>query len=409
MLALILATHLFWPHNAPIARYDFLVVAAVAVQAILLATKLERWEEAVVIFIFHVVGTVMEIFKTAHGSWIYPEPSTLRIGGVPLFSGFMYGCIGSYIARIWRLFDIKFIRYPPVWTTWMLAILAYINFFTHHYLPDIRIGLFAFSVLIFWRTWFVFTPDQRHRHMPVIMGFVLVSLFIWFAENLGTFASAWVYPNQRNGWQPVAIEKMGAWYLLARQFQKPVLQVRVGLEDAAELGGDGRDVLVVHAAGGHAFVDRVDQHGDAGGVQAFRDGVADLRGHCLLRLQALGEDFDDASDLGDADHAIRWHVGDERFAEERGHVVLAMAFDIDVLEHDDVVIALHILERARELAHRVLAIAAEPFLVGVDDTLGRIEQAFAARIVPRPGQKRAHRLHGGFAIWKHDSSPTPRR
>jgi uncharacterized membrane protein YoaT (DUF817 family) len=214
MLALILGTHQFWPAHAPIARYYFLVIASVSVQALLLATKLERWDEALVIFIFHVVGTIMEIFKTAHGSWIYPEPSVLRIGGVPLFSGFMYGCIGSYIARIWRLFEIKFIRYPPLWTTWALAILAYINFFTHHYAPDIRLGLYAFSVLIFWRTWFVFTPDQRPRHMPMIMGLVLVSLFIWFAENLGTFASAWVYPSQRNGWHLVAIQKMGAWYLL---------------------------------------------------------------------------------------------------------------------------------------------------------------------------------------------------
>jgi uncharacterized membrane protein YoaT (DUF817 family) len=126
----------------------------------------------------------------------------------------MYGAIGSYIARIWRLFDIKFIRYPPIWTTWTLAILAYLNFFTHHYLPDIRLGLFAFSGLIFWRTWFVFTPDKQPRFMPVILGFVLVALFIWLAENLGTFAAAWVYPNQRDGWHLVAIEKMGAWYLL---------------------------------------------------------------------------------------------------------------------------------------------------------------------------------------------------
>jgi len=214
MLALILGTHLLWPAHAPIARYDFLVVASIVMQAILLATKLERWEEAVVIFIFHVVGTIMEIYKTAHGSWIYPEASILRIGGVPLFSGFMYGCIGSYIARIWRLFDIKFIRYPPIWTTRLLAVLAYINFFTHHYLPDIRIGLFAFSALIFWRTWFVFTPDQRPRHMPVIIGFVLVSLFIWFAENLGTFASAWIYPSQKNGWALVSPAKIGSWYLL---------------------------------------------------------------------------------------------------------------------------------------------------------------------------------------------------
>ena len=91
MLALILGTHQFWPAHAPIARYDFLVIASVSVQALLLATKLERWDEALVIFIFHVVGTIMEIFKTAHGSWIYPEPSVLRIGaGHPRLHQFLH-------------------------------------------------------------------------------------------------------------------------------------------------------------------------------------------------------------------------------------------------------------------------------------------------------------------------------
>lgn len=214
MLALLLGTHLFWPEQAALARYDFLVIAAVVIQVLLLATKLERWDEAVVILIFHAVGTVMEIFKTAHGSWIYPEENVLRIGGVPLFSGFMYACVGSYIARITRLFEVRFINYPPIWTTWLLAVLAYINFFTHHYTIDIRNALFAFSILIFWRTWFEFTPDQRPRRMPMLVGALLVSLFIWFAENLGTFAAAWVYPSQRDGWHLVPIAKMGSWYLL---------------------------------------------------------------------------------------------------------------------------------------------------------------------------------------------------
>jgi uncharacterized membrane protein YoaT (DUF817 family) len=214
MLTLILGTHLLWPERAPIARYDFLVIASVAIQAMLLAAKLERWEEALVIAIFHAVGTVMEIFKTAHGSWIYPEPSILRIGGVPLFSGFMYACIGSYIARATRLFELRYINYPPLWTTWLLAMLAYANFFTHHYTIDIRAGLFAFSAFIFWRGWFVFTPDRVPRRMPLLAGYVLVALFIWFAENLGTFAAAWVYPSQRDGWRLVPIEKLGAWYLL---------------------------------------------------------------------------------------------------------------------------------------------------------------------------------------------------
>lgn len=214
MLALLLGTHLFWPDDAPLARYDFLVLASVAIQALLLATRLERWDEAIVILVFHIVGTIMEIFKTAQGSWIYPEASVLRVGDVPLFSGFMYACVGSYIARIWRLFDVKFVNYPPVWMTWLLALLAYANFFTHHYTIDIRYGLFAFSALIFWRTWFVFTPDQKGRSMPMLVGALLVSLFIWFAENLGTFAAAWVYPSQRDGWHMVSLEKMGSWYLL---------------------------------------------------------------------------------------------------------------------------------------------------------------------------------------------------
>jgi uncharacterized membrane protein YoaT (DUF817 family) len=214
MLALLVGTHLLWPDQAPIARYDFLVVAALAIQIALIALKLERWDEALVILVFHVVGTIMEIFKTAQGSWIYPEASVLRLGGVPLFSGFMYASVGSYIARIWRLFDLRFVSYPPLWTTWVLALLAYTNFFTHHYTIDIRLGLFAFSALIFARTWAVFTPDRIARRMPMVVGLLLVALFIWLAENLGTFASAWVYPSQRDGWHVVPIEKMGAWYLL---------------------------------------------------------------------------------------------------------------------------------------------------------------------------------------------------
>lgn len=214
MLALLLGSHFLWPADAPLARYDFLVLAAVALQALFLATKLERWDEAVVILIFHAVGTVMEVFKTAHGSWIYPEPSVLRIGGVPLFSGFMYAAIGSYIARIWRLFDIRFVNYPPLWAPWALALAAYVNFFSHHYVADVRWGLFAFSGLIFWRTWFTFTPDRAPRSMPMIVGALLVALFIWFAENLGTFASAWIYPSQRDGWTMVSFSKFGSWYLL---------------------------------------------------------------------------------------------------------------------------------------------------------------------------------------------------
>lgn len=214
MLVLLVGTHLLWPERAPIARYDFLVLGAVAIQAAMLALKLESWEEARVIFVFHVVGTVMELFKTYHGSWIYPEESLLRIGMVPLFSGFMYSAVGSYIARIWRIFDIRFRHYPPLWTTWVLAGSVYVNFFAHHWLPDIRLGLFALTAVLFGRGWFYFTADRTRRSMPFLLGFGLVAVFIWLAENLGTFARAWIYPSQADGWHMVSVNKLGAWFLL---------------------------------------------------------------------------------------------------------------------------------------------------------------------------------------------------
>jgi uncharacterized membrane protein YoaT (DUF817 family) len=78
----------------------------------------------------------------------------------------------------------------------------------------VRLGLFALSALLFGRTWFVFTPDRTPRRMPMILGLVLVALFIWVAENLGTFAAAWTYPSQHGGWRLVPLTKLGAWYLL---------------------------------------------------------------------------------------------------------------------------------------------------------------------------------------------------
>ena len=214
MLALLLGTHRWYPAGAALARYDALTLAAIAVQAAMLLLGLETREEARVIVLFHVAGTAMEVFKTAVGSWAYPEPSLLRMGGVPLFTGFMYAAVGSYLARVWRVFDFRFVRHPPLWALGALAAAAYVNFFSHHYLPDIRWGLFAASAVLFGRTWVQYRVWRVHRAMPMLVGLLLVTLFIWFAENIGTFARAWVYPHQAAGWSPVGPAKIGTWYLL---------------------------------------------------------------------------------------------------------------------------------------------------------------------------------------------------
>lgn len=214
MLALLLGTFLFYPEGARLARYDFITLMAVMIQILLLLTKLESFEEFKVILAFHIIGTVMEIFKTYAGSWVYPEVSLLRIAGVPLFSGFMYACVGSYIARVWRIFNFEFTRFPPLKWQALLAVFVYVNFFTHHYLPDIRWGLFALSALLYGPALIWFKPDEEHRFMPLIIGLLLVAVFIWFAENIATFSKAWLYPGQEAGWHMVSLAKLGSWYLL---------------------------------------------------------------------------------------------------------------------------------------------------------------------------------------------------
>jgi uncharacterized membrane protein YoaT (DUF817 family) len=214
MLALLIGTHLWYPRGASLARYDFLFLAAVAIQIGMLAFKLETWEEAKVILMFHIVGTVMELFKTSVGSWIYPEPAFFRIGGVPLFSGFMYATIGSYLARCWRLFDFCFTRHPPLWSVYLLSVAIYVNFFAHHYVLDIRLGLFAAAALLFGPCWVHYKVWHDHRRMPLLLGLFLVALFIWFAENIGTMTRTWLYPNQIAAWSMVSLGKLGSWFLL---------------------------------------------------------------------------------------------------------------------------------------------------------------------------------------------------
>jgi uncharacterized membrane protein YoaT (DUF817 family) len=214
MVGLLIATHYWYPRGAALSRYDFLFLSALGIQVAMLRFRLETLEEAKVILLFHVVGTIMEVFKTAVGSWIYPEDAFFRIGGVPLFSGFMYASIGSYIARSWRLFEFKFTRHPPLWAIYLLSVGVYVNFFAHHYAADIRIGLFIVTAGLFGGSWIHYRIWHAWRRMPLLLGLFFVSLFIWIAENIGTLTRTWLYPSQLNAWAMVSIGKLSSWFLL---------------------------------------------------------------------------------------------------------------------------------------------------------------------------------------------------
>ena len=215
LLGLMIVTSFWYPIDF-IHRYDFIFLSAIAFQLILIAFGLETNKEALVIIIFHLVATLMELFKTsdAIGSWSYPEDYVFGIGNVPLFTGFLYSAVGSYIARVWRIFDFEFSYYPAKKTTLALVILIYINFFTHHYIWDIRWVLMAAVFLLFYRTSIYFKIDKDHRHMPILLGWFLVAFFIWIAENIGTFTNVWIYPNQAISWSMVSFDKISSWFLL---------------------------------------------------------------------------------------------------------------------------------------------------------------------------------------------------
>lgn len=206
----------YYPLEDILYRYDFLFIIALAFQALLLMMRLESMREASVILIFHLVAMVMEVFKThpAIGSWAYPDPFHIGIIGVPLFAGFMYSAVGSYIARVWRIFDFRFTQYPKRIHTIIIALGIYINFFTHHFIYDIRYLLLVAVLATFGRTTIYYTPRVRTYSMNLAFWFSLVALFIWIAENIATYTRVWIYPSQEIVWHPVWLEKILAWFLL---------------------------------------------------------------------------------------------------------------------------------------------------------------------------------------------------
>ena len=198
------------------ARYDFIFVGAVLAQVALVALGVESRDEVLTLCAFHVLGVVLEVFKTnpAIASWSYPEEGFFEVFGVPLYSGFMYASVASYMCQAWRLLDLDLESYPPYALSVPLSIGIYLNFFTHHFIPDARwvlaVGVFA----VFFKTKVLFTATDRRRSMPLVLSFVFIGFFVWIAENLSTYLGAWTYPGQAGGWEVVSLQKISSWCLL---------------------------------------------------------------------------------------------------------------------------------------------------------------------------------------------------
>ena len=191
-------------------RYDFLFLAAVLIQILMLVFKLETKDEAKTILLFHVIGLILEIYKTSSfiGSWSYPEPGYFKIFGAPLYSGFMYAAIGSYVVAAWKNLKIEIVNSPSYAKSVLLCFLIYLNFFTDHFIYDYRLFLIVAIIALYSKTKIRFTPRKKTYTMPIVAGFLLVALFVWIAENIGTFYGAWKYPYQIHAWHAVSLQKL---------------------------------------------------------------------------------------------------------------------------------------------------------------------------------------------------------
>jgi uncharacterized membrane protein YoaT (DUF817 family) len=203
-------------HGLPFYRYDVLLVLCIGMQIAMVRLYLETKDELKAICLFHLVGLLLELFKTYMGSWSYPEPAYSKIFGlVPLYSGFMYASVASYICQAWRRFDLELSDHPRLRWTGPLVLAIYLNFFTHHLgLPDVRWWLAAGSFLVFGRTWVTYHVKEQAYRMPLFLSFILIGFFIYLAENIATFFGAWKYPNQQHNWQLVHASKFSSWFLL---------------------------------------------------------------------------------------------------------------------------------------------------------------------------------------------------
>lgn len=138
-----------------IARYDLLLIICLGTQVLLIKFGLETWDELKVIMVFHLIGLGLEIYKVHMGSWSYPEPGLMKLFGVPLYSGFMYSSVASYICQAWKRFDLKMTNWPNIWLVSSLCITIYANFFTHHFIMDFRWILIVLVLVLFRKHMFI--------------------------------------------------------------------------------------------------------------------------------------------------------------------------------------------------------------------------------------------------------------
>lgn len=195
-------------------RNDWLFILCVLIQVAMVVTKLESIRDAMVVALFHLLGMGLELYKVQQGSWSYPGEAHLHIGPVPLYAGFMYGSVASFMCLAWKKHDLRASDWPTLGTTIPFALVVYAQFFVPVWPMAARLVMVAVTVWLFRKSLVHFSAAGQRWHIPMPLAFALIGTMIYIAENIGTALGAWLYPHQLNGWQPVHPTKLLSWILL---------------------------------------------------------------------------------------------------------------------------------------------------------------------------------------------------
>jgi uncharacterized membrane protein YoaT (DUF817 family) len=201
-------------HLGFLPRYDAVLFLCLSFQMGMLAFRMETPKEFATIFLFHAMGTALEMFKVNHGGWYYPEPSWLKVMGVPLYSGFMYASVGSFILACWKRFDLRVEGFPRYAAVVPLVIATYANFFTNYWLWDMKPMLLIVAIALFARTRIGGRIGTSVARVRLPMVFLVLGPVVWCAENVGTWLGSWEYPRQADGWVAVPPDKLLSWTVL---------------------------------------------------------------------------------------------------------------------------------------------------------------------------------------------------
>ena len=198
LLFLIIVTHFWYPIDG-LYRNDFLFLAAVGFQIVLLAFRLESFRETIVIMIFHIVATFMELVQNVGRnqclalSWRSIRPPGQR----PIVCRF-------HVQRRWQLHgegepDSGLSLYQCS-TNMGIVRSCHVDlrklFYTPFLLRHPQRAVTGICRVLYGRCIIYFRMDKLHRHMPLMLAQFLTAIIIWFAENVATYSRVWVYPNQ---------------------------------------------------------------------------------------------------------------------------------------------------------------------------------------------------------------------